>query len=80
MKYIFIYTIKFYQIAISPFFPPACRHYPTCSNYSIEAITEWGTLKGIYLSIKRISKCHPFHKGGFDPVPENKKRKLNING
>lgn len=76
MKYLFIYIIKFYQLAISPLFPPSCRHYPTCSNYAVEAISEWGSFKGIYLSLKRILKCHPFHKGGFDPVPVNIKKKI----
>lgn len=70
MKYILIYTIKIYQIAISPLFPASCRFHPTCSNYSIEAISIHGILKGIYLIVLRIFKCHPLHKGGYDPVPE----------
>ncbi|GAA3723542.1 hypothetical protein GCM10022378_12090 [Salinicoccus jeotgali] len=56
-------------------FPPSCRFYPTCSNYSIDAVQEHGALKGGYLAVRRILKCHPFHEGGFDPVPvKNKKR------
>lgn len=70
MKFILINIIKLYQLAISPLFPASCRFHPTCSNYSIEAIGKHGAIKGIYLSIIRILKCHPFHKGGYDPVPE----------
>lgn len=68
--------IKIYQKAISPLMPPSCRFHPTCSSYGLEAIETHGALKGSWLSIRRISKCHPFHEGGFDPVPEkvNKKR------
>lgn len=62
--------IKLYQKAISPLMPPSCRFYPTCSHYGIEAIETHGALKGSWLAVRRISKCHPFHEGGFDPVPE----------
>lgn len=72
MKHIFISVIKFYQKAISPYRPPTCRFLPTCSTYGIEAINRFGAVKGGYLTIKRISKCHPFHKGGIDLVPEKK--------
>lgn len=61
--------IRFYQIFISPLKPPTCRFYPTCSAYAIEAIQEKGPVKGTWLAIKRIAKCHPFHPGGYDPVP-----------
>lgn len=74
MKFIFVKIIRLYQIAISPIFPASCRFYPTCSNYSIEAISKHGVLKGLFLGTKRILKCHPFHEGGFDPVPE-----INVN-
>ncbi|HPS65413.1 MAG TPA: membrane protein insertion efficiency factor YidD [Ignavibacteria bacterium] len=70
MKYIFIFIIKIYQVLLSPLFPPSCRFYPTCSNYSIEAIKTCGAFKGVYLSIKRILRCNPFSEGGFDPVPD----------
>ncbi|MUV39854.1 putative membrane protein insertion efficiency factor [Lentibacillus sp. JNUCC-1] len=73
MKYIAIALIKFYQKAISPFKPPTCRFYPSCSAYSLEAFKRFGALKGGYLSLKRISKCHPFHPGGVDLVPEKTK-------
>lgn len=72
MKYVFIGLIKFYQKAISPYRPPTCRFLPTCSAYSLEAIKRFGAIKGGYLSAKRILKCHPFHPGGIDLVPEKK--------
>ncbi len=62
--------IRFYQMCISPMLGPHCRFSPTCSQYALEAINTHGTVKGVYLAIKRISKCHPFHSGGHDPVPE----------
>ena len=61
--------VKAYRILVSPFLPDSCRFYPTCSEYSIEALKKHGALKGLWLSVKRVSKCHPFHAGGFDPVP-----------
>ncbi|GKV55909.1 putative membrane protein insertion efficiency factor [Sporosarcina sp. NCCP-2222] len=70
MKYILMSLIKIYQKIISPLTPPTCRFYPTCSHYGIEAIEKHGALKGTWLAIRRISKCHPFHEGGFDPVPD----------
>ncbi|WP_284140059.1 MULTISPECIES: membrane protein insertion efficiency factor YidD [unclassified Virgibacillus] len=75
MKYLFIGLIKFYQKAISPFKPPTCRFYPSCSAYGLEAFRRFGVLKGGYLTIKRISKCHPFHPGGVDLVPPPKNKK-----
>lgn len=68
MGKILILVIRFYQLFISPLFPPTCRFYPTCSAYAIEAIAKKGALKGIWMTIKRLSKCHPFHPGGYDPV------------
>ncbi|WP_262177586.1 membrane protein insertion efficiency factor YidD [Saccharococcus sp. Marseille-Q5394] len=70
MKSILIYIIKTYQKIISPLTPPSCRFYPTCSHYGVEALQKHGALKGTWLTIRRISKCHPFHEGGFDPVPD----------
>ena len=72
MKKIFILFIRFYQKFISPLFPAKCRYYPTCSQYTLEAIQEYGAIKGTYLGIKRILRCHPFHEGGYDPVPKRK--------
>lgn len=69
IKKAFLLLIRFYQKVISPIKPPTCRFYPTCSHYSYEAVSKYGAVKGTYLSIRRISKCHPFHSGGYDPVP-----------
>ncbi len=66
--------IRFYQVALSPLKPPSCRFYPTCSHYGLEAIEKFGPIKGGYLTIKRLLKCHPFHPGGFDYVPEKKEK------
>ncbi|WP_430114572.1 membrane protein insertion efficiency factor YidD [Neobacillus rhizosphaerae] len=73
MKKVFISFIRFYQIVISPIKPPTCRFYPTCSHYGLEAIQRFGAFKGGWLTIKRILKCHPFHPGGLDPVPDKEK-------
>ncbi|MBQ7286904.1 MAG: membrane protein insertion efficiency factor YidD [Candidatus Gastranaerophilales bacterium] len=70
LKKICLKLIKIYQF-FSRLTPANCRFQPTCSSYTYQAIERFGALKGIYLGIKRISKCHPFHEGGYDPVPEN---------
>jgi hypothetical protein len=69
MKAFLIGAIRFYQVYLSPLKPPCCRFVPTCSEYALEAIQKYGPVKGSWLAVKRISKCHPFHKGGYDPVP-----------
>lgn len=79
MKKILIILIKFYKFAISPIFPPSCRFYPTCSQYAIEAIEKHGSVFGTFLAIKRIVRCNPFSKGGFDPVPDILFKKKIIN-
>ena len=66
--------IRAYQVCISPFKRPCCRFYPTCSNYALDALKKHGPLKGVYLSTKRILRCNPFCKGGYDPVPDVKKK------
>lgn len=68
MKNILIFFIRLYQ-KLGFLKRPTCRFYPTCSNYAIEAIEKYGAIKGVWLAVKRISRCHPFHPGGFDPVP-----------
>ena len=75
MKRFIIWLIKCYQKGISPTKPPCCRFIPTCSQYAIEAVERFGVIKGGFLSLRRISKCHPLHKGGYDPVPEKKTAK-----
>ena len=68
MKKVAITCIKFYRKFISPLKRPSCRFYPTCSEYTLEAIEKYGALKGGFMGIKRILKCHPYNKGGYDPV------------
>jgi putative membrane protein insertion efficiency factor len=71
MRILLINLIKFYKYFISPLLgPPRCRFYPSCSSYGIEAIRFHGALKGSYLTIRRLLKCHPFHEGGIDHVPD----------
>jgi len=70
MRYLLILPIKFYRLFVSPIMGTNCRFSPTCSQYSLDAIKEYGFFKGLKLSIKRIGKCHPWHDGGFDPVPK----------
>ena len=69
MKQVFLFAIRGYQRAISPGLPPACRYEPSCSNYWYEAIDKYGALKGSWLLVRRIARCHPLHSPGFDPVP-----------
>lgn len=69
MKRLLMGAIQFYRKGISPLKPPSCRFYPTCSAYGLEAIGKFGALKGTWLTAKRIGRCHPFHPGGYDPVP-----------
>jgi putative membrane protein insertion efficiency factor len=68
-KRILLTAIRLYQCVVSPLLGPACRFYPSCSHYAFEAVSTYGCLKGTLLSVKRVLKCHPFHPGGYDPVP-----------
>ncbi|HMN90561.1 MAG TPA: membrane protein insertion efficiency factor YidD [Saprospiraceae bacterium] len=70
LKQLFILPVRFYQLAISPLLPSSCRYQPTCSHYMIEAIQEWGPLKGTWLGLRRIGRCHPWGGHGYDPVPK----------
>lgn len=67
--HILLFLVKFYQYSISPLKPPTCRFVPTCSQYAVEAIHKYGPFKGLWLSIKRLSRCHPWGSSGYDPVP-----------
>ena len=69
MKVLLLSLVKFYRGFISPLLPPSCRYVPTCSEYALIAIEKYGAIKGGWLSLKRILRCHPFHEGGYDPVP-----------
>jgi putative membrane protein insertion efficiency factor len=62
-------AIRGYQILLSPLLPPSCRFTPSCSQYALEAVGRYGALKGSWLAARRLARCHPFHRGGFDPVP-----------
>lgn len=75
LKKILMGIIRFYQVAISPLKPPTCRFYPTCSHYGLEAVNRFGPIKGSWLALIRILKCHPFHPGGIDLVPEKKEKR-----
>ncbi|MBE7038241.1 MAG: membrane protein insertion efficiency factor YidD [Ruminococcaceae bacterium] len=68
IKKIIIFLINLYRKYISPLKKPCCRFYPTCSEYALKAVEKYGAIKGVYLSVKRILKCHPFHSGGYDPL------------
>lgn len=68
MQRILIALLRGYKLAISPLLPSACRFYPTCSQYMAEAIGRHGVVRGVWLGLKRLGRCHPFHAGGYDPV------------
>jgi putative membrane protein insertion efficiency factor len=73
---IVIYFFKFYRYFVSPLLPTSCRFYPSCSNYGIESVQRHGVYYGILLTAKRILKCHPWHSGGYDPVPSSKDKNI----
>lgn len=70
MAWLLRQLIRFYQVALSPLKGgPTCRFYPTCSHYALEALEKHGAMKGFWLTVRRVLRCHPFHAGGYDPVP-----------
>ena len=69
MRWVLLKLIRFYQLFISPALPPSCIYTPSCSKYTYEAIQKYGALKGTYLGVRRILRCHPWAQGGHDPVP-----------
>lgn len=74
MKRLLVRLVRFYQKGISPLKPPCCKYIPTCSQYAVEALERFGALKGTALAVWRILRCNPFSRGGYDPVPEKKKK------
>jgi uncharacterized protein len=76
-KKVLLISIGGYRRYLSPLFPPSCRFQPTCSQYALEAIERFGAGKGSWLAIKRILRCHPFHPGGYDPVPKCQNHRQN---
>lgn len=80
MRRVAILVLRLYQRLISPFLPPACRFYPTCSEYTIEAIRKKGTLRGCWLGLRRIARCHPWGGAGYDPVQEDESKAVDRGG
>ena len=69
MRSILIHLIRFYRSAISPYLAPSCRYEPSCSTYALESVGRYGARRGGWMALRRVLRCHPFHKGGYDPVP-----------
>jgi putative membrane protein insertion efficiency factor len=78
MNKLFIFLIRIYQNTLGIIFPPSCRYYPSCSEFSIQALQSFGILKGSWLSFKRILKCNPFSAGGYDPVSRHNLKKVGL--
>lgn len=75
MRRLIIGLLKGYQYCVSPLFPASCRFWPNCSSYSVEAVEKHGSLKGLWLSIRRVARCNPWHSGGVDIVPDYQSKK-----
>jgi len=69
IRWLLVALVRGYQIVLSPLLPASCRYYPSCSAYAVEALEKHGARRGSWLALKRIGRCHPFHAGGYDPVP-----------
>jgi putative membrane protein insertion efficiency factor len=69
MRHVLIFFVRMYQVGLSPLLPASCRYYPSCSAYAITALEKHGAIRGAWLAVRRIARCHPFHPGGYDPVP-----------
>jgi len=80
MKYLLLGLIRSYQYLISPLLPPRCIHQPTCSRYALEAIERFGAIHGLWLTGLRLLRCHPFARGGYDPIPEKRKHHVTHKG
>ena len=76
MRRLIIFLIRVYQTILSPFVGQHCRFYPSCSTYAVEAVEKHGAARGLWLAIRRLSRCHPWHEGGVDPVPEPTKKQF----
>jgi putative membrane protein insertion efficiency factor len=74
MRFLLVALLRLYQLALSPLLPPACRFYPSCSQYALLAIRQHGAVRGIWLGLCRLARCHPWHPGGVDFVPEPRER------
>ncbi|MCK5618435.1 MAG: membrane protein insertion efficiency factor YidD [Candidatus Krumholzibacteria bacterium] len=79
-KTLFLSAIAAYRKAISPLFPPSCRFYPSCSQYAADAICAHGAGRGAIMALRRLTRCHPWHRGGYDPVPRVSSRDANCPG
>jgi putative membrane protein insertion efficiency factor len=69
MKSFLVGVVRVYQLWVGPLLPSSCRYYPSCSAYAVEALEKHGAVRGSWMAIRRIARCHPFHRGGYDPVP-----------
>lgn len=74
MNQVLVVIVKVYQYLLSPFLGNHCRYHPSCSSYAIEALQTHGSMRGLWMALKRVSRCHPWHEGGYDPVPEPKQK------
>jgi putative membrane protein insertion efficiency factor len=69
LTWLVVLLVRLYQLVLSPALPPSCRFYPSCSQYTLEAVQRYGAIHGVWLGVRRLARCHPWHPGGHDPVP-----------